>query len=224
MKKHIKIVSTIVLASLFITSGYTVGYQKAKAEAIDMAVRDSPIRLNSLELRNISVAYSKFLGVTEKKKKEKQVIKKEIHFNPNNVTEISNATAEQIDSVLKGTKLYGLGEAYIRVEKKNNINALFLIGLSANESAWGRSRLAKEKNNITSFSAYDHDAYNEGRTFKTKEECILITAKWLSEKYLNPNGKYYNGLGVKDINIKYARDKEWHIKVSSIAKKLKSKL
>lgn len=194
MYKNKKLIFTLIFAITFMT-GFTFGN-----------ARQPPVVYKVIEVEK--VIKESIIPTKEEPK--------EIHFNPDNVTEISNATIEEIDDYLVDTELYGLGKAYIEAEQEYGMNALFLIGLTALESSWGNSRLAKEKKNISSFAAYDNDPFNAARTFDSKEECILVTAKWLSREYLNPEGKHYNGLSVEDINKKYAKDKKWHKKIISI--------
>lgn len=145
-------------------------------------------------------------------------------FQPINVHNItrydlrtpSNLTVEQAEKILKNTNLEGLGSAYVTAEQKYGVNALYLIAHSALESGWGTSKLAKEKNNLFGIGAYDSDPYNSAFTFKSKEECILFIAQYISKEYLNENGKHYNGPHLEGIGIKYASDKEWAQKVSDV--------
>jgi beta-N-acetylglucosaminidase len=119
----------------------------------------------------------------------------------------------QLEPVLKGTALEGLGDAYAKAETEYSVSSLVLIGISAHESSWGTSGFAKERNNLFGFQAYDSNV-DSAKTFKTKEECILTVAKHLSEKYLTDGGAYFSGYTLADANVRYASDKEWNSKIT----------
>jgi beta-N-acetylglucosaminidase len=126
----------------------------------------------------------------------------------------SGLTADIINNVLDGTPLEGLGDAYIKAEKETGVSALFLLGVSVHESKWGNSKFARERNNIFGYKAYDSDPHKT-EWFSSKEECILVVAKYLSENYLVDEGKYYNGTTLQAVNKRYASDKSWYLKVNN---------
>lgn len=129
------------------------------------------------------------------------------------VTEKSNTTVEQINAALKGTRLAGLGQAYIDAELKYQINAIYLVAITIHESAWGNSRLARNKNNISGFRAYDSNPYHDALYFATKDQCIMRTAQLLRDGYIS-RGLYT----IKAVGGRYATDPKWSVKVHSIAK------
>lgn len=130
------------------------------------------------------------------------------HFD---VTMPSAVTAYELERVLDQTDLKGLGRSFVQAELKYGINAIFLTALAIHESHWGNSTLAQEKNNLFGFGAYDVDPYFHAVTFKSKHDCILHVAKFLSDNYIN--GQYNNGRNISDINKIYASDEEWSYKV-----------
>lgn len=136
---------------------------------------------------------------------------------------LTNYSAKEFNIILSGTCLEGEGEIFENVEKLHKINGLFLIGLSAQEQGLGKDRLAKSKNNYTSYGAWDSNIDNAS-VFKSAEHCFMATAKLLKRDYLSTGGKYYNGLTIKDVNQKYASDKAWAGNILSIMKKLNTKL
>ncbi len=59
-------------------------------------------------------------------------------------------TAEELNNfIAKKTKSYsklrGTGQAFIDAQNKYGANALLLLGLATNESAWGTSQIAQQK-------------------------------------------------------------------------------
>lgn len=136
----------------------------------------------------------------------------------------SGLTYEDLNLLLKGTGLEGLGKGFIEAETNHNVNAYYLVAHAAWESGWGKSNLARDKNNLYGFTAYDGNAYHDAMSFKTKEECINVVAKYISEHYLDEDGKYYNGPTLKGINKRYATDKNWAPGIGEVIKGLAYKI
>ena len=116
--------------------------------------------------------------------------------------------------------------AFYNIEQKYNINGIFLAAIAIHESGWGTSRIAVDKKNLFGFGSYDSSPYEGSYTFNSYEEGLEIVAKSLIKNYLNPfgtivfdgetaTGTYYNGPTVPGINIRYASDPNWNIKVFS---------
>ena len=81
-------------------------------------------------------------------------------FQFTNLNSRTNYTAADINRLysLMGandSKLAGKGETFKAAEQKYGVNALYLVAHSALESAWGRSNIAKDKNNFFGIAAYD---------------------------------------------------------------------
>lgn len=126
-------------------------------------------------------------------------------------------------------------EVFYYVEQKYNINGLLVAAMGIHESAWGTSKISKDKQNLFGYGAYDHDAYNSAFTFTGYQEGIETVARALAKNYLNPagtiiygeetaTGQYYNGTTIKSINIRYATDENWANAVFNIMEGLYEKL
>ena len=152
----------------------------------------------------------KIKKIDQKIKKLKKELAKETstrYFNPNDVSKLSNITVEDAKHMLEGTALYADAKAYVKAEEKYHVNAVFLMGIAAHESAWGTSRRAREDNNLTGYGVTSDRA--KGINKASKEEGLLTTAKTLHEKYLTPGGSYYEGTSVKAVNAHYCVGNEW---------------
>lgn len=145
-----------------------------------------------------------------------------VHFNPDNITEPSGITYKQLSYALNNTKLSAYIDSFLSVEKHYNINALAMVGIVANESAWLTSDRTLRQNNVTGYAVYSDSS--EGASFSSIDESILKTAELLAKDYIDPQGKHYNGLSVSDINIMYSSDSEWYDTVSSIGNQLKDRV
>lgn len=143
-----------------------------------------------------------------------------VHFNPNNLTEKSNANVARLNELLKGTGLQGLGSSYKQAEEYYGVNAIFLISLTAEESGWGRSRRALEDNNLSGFEVYNDSA--QGARFNSKHDSIMITGKLLGNSYLKSDGKYYKGKDIYSVNKTYCpvNGYSWSNNIINIANKL----
>lgn len=148
--------------------------------------------------------------------------KKTRFFDPKNVNSISNITVDDAKKMLSGTQLYPEAEAFVKAERIHHVNAVFLMGIAAHESAWGTSRRAREDNNLTGYGVYSDSA--KGINKPSKEEGLLATAETLHERYLTPGGSYYEGTSVADVNKHYCVGNEWAGAVVGYAYQLMNKL
>lgn len=136
------------------------------------------------------------------------------------VTKKSGATAEELDGVFRGTAMEGLGKAFERAEREHGINAWFLAAVATLESGYGTSAIARDKNNLFGFCAYDDSPYVSAKKFGTKEKGVDYVAGFLAREYLSPEGDYYAGLSVDDIGKHYATDRDWSKKVYGLMSEL----
>lgn len=147
--------------------------------------------------------------ILQKKLEEEERIRLEslktyIYISSDDLRVTSDIKVEELSMLLQGTKLQHLAQDYIDAQNTYGVNALFLAALTANESGWGTSWLAENKNNLTGYAAYPGKE-RDARHFSSKRESIMETAKLLSNHYLNPNGKYHNGYSLEEVNIMYCQ-------------------
>ena len=140
----------------------------------------------------------------------------------------TNYTAAELDKVyslmnIHGSRLAGKGEVFKEAEKRYQVNALYLMAHSALESAWGRSQIAKDKNNFFGIAAYDTTPYDSAKSFDNVDKGILGAAKWIRENYID-EGRTYLGNKSSGMNVLYASDPYWGEKIASIMMTINSKL
>lgn len=126
------------------------------------------------------------------------------------------------NKVTANSKMKNTGSEFVKKQNTYGVNALLIAGLAANESAWGSSSIAQNKNNLFGLNAVDSSPGQSANYFTSVEQCINEFAeKWMSKEYLNPkNWKYFGGfLGNKasGMNVKYASDPYWGEKAASMA-------
>ena len=135
-------------------------------------------------------------------------------------------TASELDKFINAktdsdSKLRGLGQAFKDAEEKYGVNAILALGVAINESNWGKSDIAQNKNNLFGIKATDNNVGNAD-VFNTPADSIVEFAKnYISAGYCNiDNFRYYGGhLGNKNLgaNVKYASDPFWAEKAARYA-------
>ena len=146
-------------------------------------------------------------------------------FQFSNLKSRTNYTAADINRLysLMGandSKLAGKGATFKAAEQRYGVNALYLVAHSALESAWGRSKIAKDKNNFFGISAYDDTPYTSATKFDDVDSGIMGAARWINSRYLHNSGYPANGayLGNKagGMNVNYATAPYWGESIASI--------
>ena len=129
----------------------------------------------------------------------------------------SGENAQTIDAFLSGTALAGLGASYMQAEQQYHVSARYLVAHSIEESAWGTSAIARDKNNLFGYGADDRNPYGDAMSFPSFSACILFVAQVVSKVYLTPSGSYYHGPTLRGMNVDYASDPNWAAKIAAIA-------
>lgn len=171
--------------------------------------------------------------------KSKQQLLAGLSFNMS-LNKPSGLSLEQFKKVLTDAKdknkiFEQNAEYFYYIEKQYNINGLFVAAIGIHESAWGTSKIARDKNNLFGYGAYDSNPYNGAYTFTTYSESIDLMARVLTKYYLNPagtkiynseiaKGTYYYGATFSGVNTKYATDKNWANSVYNHLKYLYEKI
>ena len=146
-------------------------------------------------------------------------------FQFSNLKSRTNCTAADINRLYSimgasDSKLAGKGATFKAAEQRYGVNALYLVAHSALESAWGRSKIAKDKNNFFGISAYDDSPYTSATKFDNVDSGILGAARWINSRYLHNSGYPANGayLGNKasGMNVNYATAPYWGESIASI--------
>jgi beta-N-acetylglucosaminidase len=152
----------------------------------------------------------------------------------------SGLTLEQFKKILSDSKdtnkiFENNAEYFYYIEKQYNINGVFIAAVGIHESAWGTSKIAKDKNNLFGYGAYDSNPYNGAYSFSDYSESIDLISRVFVKYYINPQGTsiyggetavgtYYNGATLSGINTRYATDKNWANSVYNYMKYLYNKL
>lgn len=130
----------------------------------------------------------------------------------------SYLSSEQLERGLLG-ELKQYAPYFIQAEQDTGINAIFLSSVATLESGWGKSKVAKTKNNLFGWTA--KGGY---RSFKSPQECIAFVAEQIKALYLTPGGIYFNGFEVEDVNVRYNGRQSWENNVTQIMSQITARI
>ena len=120
------------------------------------------------------------------------------------------------------SKLKDQGKHFFNHGKRFNINPILTFGISVNETGWGRSAIAVQKNNMFGFNAFDSSP-NDASLFKSVEQSIYeINTPTFNWGYMDPDPTFrtnyrgsYLGDNKNGFNVMYASDPYWGQKAAS---------
>ena len=115
------------------------------------------------------------------------------------ITKPYNGTVEDLNKYLKGMGvLEGQGKAFLDAQKEYGISASVLVGIAMNESGKGKSKNARQKNNIGGVRIPGSTKF---KSYGSVAECINDMARFLKSGYVNNKGRALTKL--YQINAKY---------------------
>lgn len=141
----------------------------------------------------------------------------------------SDMENDSVDDTLSRSQFYGTMQAFFSYQYEYGANALMMISLAANESAWGRSSLAFTRNNLFGHAAYDSAVEENASRYLNPEKSILSHAKYyVSSSYCYPEWTHYRGgfFGNKSsgMNVMYASDPYWGEKAARYYRQIDEEL
>ena len=138
----------------------------------------------------------------------------------------SNYSADELNSIINAktdsdSKMWDTGAQFAKNQDTYGVNALMMAGTAALESGWGKSSIAKEKNNLFGLNAVDTSPGESANSYKDVSTCLKDFAEtYMSKQYLRPGCGTYKGayLGNKGsgINVHYASDPFWGEKIANL--------
>ena len=143
-------------------------------------------------------------------------------YSADELNSILNTAMSNAGKNPSASKLAGTGNSFVTYQNQYSVNALLSLGIAINESGWGTSSIAKNKNNLFGLNAVDTSPGQSANYFASVDDCIReFMDKWMARGYLKDgNWKNYGEfLGNKDsgINVKYASDPYWGEKAAAHA-------
>nr|DAM96432.1 MAG TPA: Beta- N-acetylglucosaminidase [Caudoviricetes sp.] len=135
----------------------------------------------------------------------------------------SDTTAEKINQWVKSTRsdspFVGNGNIFMDAARKSGLDPRYILAHAALESAWGTSRIAKDKNNYFGIGAFDSSPYQSAYSFGSGLAAGIIGgAEWISKHYYNGQ---YNQKSIYKMRHnngvhEYATSGTWDTSIASI--------
>ena len=177
-------------------------------------------------------------SIVEKNRIQRILIKVNIDMELNKTSGLTLADYKKIFTGLSSdtNKIFQNNyDVFYNIEKKYNINGIFLASMAIHESGWGTSQIANDKKNLFGYGSYDSTPYESSYEFDDYKDGIELVAKSLVKYYLNPSGTkiydgetasawYFNGPTLSGVNTRYASDTQWHTKVFNYMQTLYNRL
>jgi LysM repeat protein len=147
-------------------------------------------------------------------------------FNTNsNLLSKSGLSVDQINNLLAGHgKLVGLGQAFIDVENRDGVNAFWGMAQAIEETGWGTSAIAQDKNNLFGITAYDSNPYGDASVYNSPADCVEYWGDFISKQYLNAGGAYFVSPTPSGVARHWATDPNYAAQVTNIMNLLVSRL
>lgn len=98
-------------------------------------------------------------------------------------TDLYKGSAEDLNKHLSGV-LAGKGKKFIELQNKYGISAAFLAAIANNESSYGTSPAARNKNNVAGIMSAS-SKFTKLATFKSVDDCLDAMAKNLKNNYVD---------------------------------------
>ena len=77
------------------------------------------------------------------------------------------------------------GEIFLEASKQSGLDPKYIAAIAGLESSWGRSTIAREKNNYFGITAYNNDPYNSAKSFSSMEDGIVNGAIWIKNNFVD---------------------------------------
>ena len=211
--------SSSVLASDKLPFQAVETIQKVEYELKDYRMAEMD-RLGQIALEEREREQREFEETERTRIEEEKKVERVITYNPYDILTPSNLNEDEVYQMLEGSALQSLARAYVYMEELYGINLLFLVALNSEESARGESSLAISNNNLGGVVSRNGGwAY-----FSDWGDSLMYIAELLKTEYLSPEGNYYNGSSIWNINTRYClladgvtTDYNWSDNINAIA-------
>ncbi len=129
-----------------------------------------------------------------------------------------DVTGQEIDDAIAAempdSPLVGLGDTFVAVQQEYGVNAVYQAAHAIHESAWGTSQIAQDKRNLFGWGAVDSNPYEGAMEFDSFADCVWHVMGEISDLYLEPGNWRYNGPTLDGMNVYYATDDQWDVKIA----------
>ena len=162
------------LKKLLLSNKSTLAQRDKQIDKISKAKKELEIKQKDLLALESEVSALK----SEIKKYESKITKDDAP-DLKDTSVISKIDVNVVNEKFKGGVLEGKGKLMVQIAEANSISPHFFCALIALESGYGKSKLAKSKNNLGGIKG----SKNAYRSFESVDECLVYMGKLLREKY-----------------------------------------
>lgn len=112
----------------------------------------------------------------------------------------------------------GQGIVFIQAGQVSGLDPRYLLAHAALETGWGKSNIAKVKNNYYGIAAFDASPFKSAYSFDGFKAGIIEGAKWIAKNYYNGkyNQKTLHSMRWNNNVHQYASDPNWDTKIASL--------
>jgi beta-N-acetylglucosaminidase len=100
--------------------------------------------------------------------------------------------------------------------KAHQFNPLFILALAIIGSQWGRSEIARLKNNLFGWGALVSHTFEGAGLLEVTKNVVKFSSGKLKTYILPQTVAFFKGTTLKDINVHYSSDKRWAAEVRDI--------
>lgn len=127
---------------------------------------------------------------------------------------------DNANDAVNESQYYGELASFFEYQNLYGSNALMMLSISINESAYGKALSAYENNNLFGHAAFDTEIERNSSRYSTLENSVASHAKYyISSRYANHLSSVYNGsfFGNKGsgMNVHYSSDPYWGEKAAA---------
>lgn len=124
------------------------------------------------------------------------------------------------NNISSSSKLFNSGQFFINSQNKYGVNAALIFGIAINESGFGLSNYAMNRNNLFGLNAVDSNT-DLASYYSSVEHCIETMFSFYVQSYIDMEDWRFFGSSIGNkgsgMNVKYASDPYWSIKAAKYA-------
>lgn len=142
-------------------------------------------------------------------------------YRKENLGSFSPLTAEQMNEWIaqknSSSPFNGNGQVFVDASNATGLDPRYILAHAALESAWGTSKICKEKNNYFGIGAFDSSPYSSAYSFNSGLAAGIIEGvKWIKTNYYDRGQRSLYKMRNNNGSHQYATDPEWDIKIAKI--------
>lgn len=141
------------------------------------------------QLEDTKKEYEGFKNTVAQAQKQEASLSRGTDYNIKNFSPI---TESELNAWIKNhfptdSPFIGKASAFIKAANKSGLDPKFICALAGVESNYGRSNIARSKNNFFGIMAYNASPYSSSKSFSNLENGIVEGSKWIATNFSSTN-------------------------------------